>query len=118
MHSLVLQDEHGQLQEAHSISAGLDYPGVGPEHAHLMKSGRAKYLSVTDDECLHGLSQLARTEGIIAALETAHAIAALPQIVAEVGRDAKIIVNVSGRGDKDMHTVKERLRLDAEEGAP
>ncbi len=112
MHSLVLQDEHGQLQEAHSISAGLDYPGVGPEHAHLMKTGRAKYLSVTDDECLHGLSMLARTEGIIAALETAHAIAAVPRIVAELGRDARIIVNVSGRGDKDMHTVRDRLRLD------
>ena len=113
MRSLVLQDEHGQLQEAHSISAGLDYPGVGPEHAQLMRSGRAKYLSITDAECLEGLQQLARTEGIIAALETAHAVAALPRILDEVGRDAKVIVNLSGRGDKDMHTVKAKLALGA-----
>jgi tryptophan synthase beta chain len=116
MRSLVLQDDDGQLQEAHSISAGLDYPGVGPEHAHLMQSGRAKYLSVTDDECLLGLSLLARTEGIIAALETAHAVAALPRIVQELGRDARIVVNLSGRGDKDMHTVRERLRLEQQGG--
>jgi tryptophan synthase beta chain len=113
MRSLVLQDEDGQLQEAHSISAGLDYPGVGPEHAQLMTSGRAKYLSITDDECLQGLQQLARTEGIIAALETAHAVAALPRILDEVGRDAKLIVNLSGRGDKDMHTVQAKLALGA-----
>ncbi len=116
MHSLVLQDEDGQLQEAHSISAGLDYPGVGPEHAHLMTQGRAKYLSVTDDECLEALKTLARTEGIIAALETAHAIAALPRIVDEVGPDKTFLVNLSGRGDKDMHTVRGRLELDADRG--
>ncbi len=113
MRSLVLQDAHGQLQEAHSISAGLDYPGVGPEHAHLHAIGRAKYLSVTDAQCLEALTQLARTEGIIAALETAHAFAALPEILNEVGRDAIVVVNVSGRGDKDMHTVMDALEQGA-----
>jgi len=113
MRSLVLQTDDGQLVEAHSISAGLDYPGVGPQHAHLMQTGRAQYLSATDDECLDALGRLARTEGIIAALETAHAIAALPKIIEVLGPDAKILVNLSGRGDKDMHTVRERLDLDA-----
>ncbi len=122
MRSLVLQDGHGQLQEAHSISAGLDYPGVGPQHAHLMVSGRATYLSVTDAQCLDALSQLARTEGIIAALETAHAFAGLPEVLNHVGHDATVVINVSGRGDKDMHTVMERMNAEAEpspdEGAP
>lgn len=113
MRSLVLQDSHGQLQEAHSISAGLDYPGVGPEHAHLHATGRAKYLSVTDAQCLEALSVLARTEGIIAALETAHAFAALPEVLAEVGLDATVVINVSGRGDKDMHTVMDALKQPA-----
>lgn len=114
MRSLVLQDGHGQLQEAHSISAGLDYPGVGPEHAYLHESGRAKYLAVTDAQCLDALSQLARTEGIIAALETAHAFAALPAVLDAVGHDATVVVNVSGRGDKDMHTVMEATRTEEE----
>jgi tryptophan synthase beta chain len=113
MRSLVLQDANGQLQEAHSISAGLDYPGVGPEHAHLHESGRAKYLSVTDAQCLEALSQLAQTEGIIAALETAHAFAALPAILDEIGRDKVVVINVSGRGDKDMHTVMDAMKPDA-----
>ncbi len=115
MRSLVLQDSHGQLQEAHSISAGLDYPGVGPEHAHLHATGRAKYLSVTDAQCLEALSQVAQTEGIIVALETAHAFAALPEILNEVGLDATVVVNVSGRGDKDMHTVMDALEQPAEQ---
>lgn len=118
MRSLVLQDSHGQLQEAHSISAGLDYPGVGPEHAHLHATGRAKYLSVTDAQCLDALAQLARTEGIIAALETAHAFAALPEILNEVGLDATVVVNVSGRGDKDMHTVMAALDSNAGPESP
>jgi tryptophan synthase beta chain len=109
MRSLVLQDDDGQLLEAHSISAGLDYPGVGPEHAHLHRSGRARYLAVDDDQALAALKLLARTEGIIPALETAHALAALGQLVAELGPDARILVNLSGRGDKDMHTVMGRL---------
>ena len=112
MRSLVLQDEFGQLQEAHSISAGLDYPGVGPEHAYLHETGRAKYFSVTDAQCLEALSQVARTEGIIVALETAHAFAALPQVLEEVGRDKTVVVNVSGRGDKDMHTVMDAMKRD------
>jgi tryptophan synthase beta chain len=104
MRSLVLQDDDGQIQEAHSISAGLDYPGVGPEHAWLHHRGRARYVSATDDEALAGLRLLSRTEGIIPALETAHAVAALPRLCAEApGRT--LLLNVSGRGDKDMHTV-------------
>jgi tryptophan synthase beta chain len=118
MRSLVLQDDDGQLLEAHSISAGLDYPGVGPEHAHLMHSGRAQYMGVTDDAALVGLETLARTEGIIVALETAHAIAAMPAIVAEHGVDKTYLVNLSGRGDKDMHTIRTRLDLDARQKGP
>jgi tryptophan synthase beta chain len=109
MRSLVLQDEDGQLQEAHSISAGLDYPGVGPEHAHLHATGRASYVAIDDEQALAALSLLARTEGIIPALETAHAIAALAGIVEQLGPQAKLLVNLSGRGDKDMHTVMGRL---------
>ena len=110
MRSLVLQDVDGQIQEAHSISAGLDYPGVGPEHAWLRESGRARYVSVTDDEALEGLRLLSRTEGIIPALETAHAVAALPRLCAERPGQT-IVLNVSGRGDKDMHTAAEYFGL-------
>jgi tryptophan synthase beta chain len=107
--SYVLCDEDGQIAEAHSISAGLDYPGVGPEHSFLKDSGRAKYLSVTDEEALAGFQRLARTEGILCALESAHAIAGLPKVAAELPDGAAIIVNVSGRGDKDMPTISKRL---------
>ncbi|MCA9698505.1 MAG: tryptophan synthase subunit beta, partial [Myxococcales bacterium] len=113
MRSLVLQDDDGQLQEAHSISAGLDYPGVGPEHAQLFTSGRARYLAVDDTQALAALALLSRSEGIIPALETAHAIAALGDLVGELrrelGREPRILINLSGRGDKDMHTVMARL---------
>ncbi len=109
MRSLVLQTADGQLQEAHSISAGLDYPGVGPEHAHLRATGRARYIGVSDQEALAATALLARSEGIIPALETAHAIAALPRLVRELGPDAILLVNVSGRGDKDMHTIMSHL---------
>ena len=109
MRSLVLQTADGQLQEAHSISAGLDYPGVGPEHAHLRATGRARYIGVSDQEALAATALLARSEGIIPALETAHALAALPRIVRELGPDAILLVNVSGRGDKDMHTIMSHL---------
>ncbi|MCX4245753.1 tryptophan synthase subunit beta [Paraliomyxa miuraensis] len=112
MRSLVLQDDDGQLQEAHSISAGLDYPGVGPEHAMLRDTGRARYVSVTDEDALEGLRLLSRTEGIIPALETAHAVAALPRLCAE-DPSRTLLLNVSGRGDKDMHTVM--ARADAED---
>ena len=107
MRSLVLQDGDGQLQEAHSISAGLDYPGIGPEHAYLAKTGRARYMSVTDEEALEGLKLLSRTEGIIPALETAHAVAALPALAKE-DPSRTLMLNLSGRGDKDMHTVMAR----------
>ena len=99
----------GQIAEAHSISAGLDYPGVGPEHAHWRDVGRARYVSRTDAEALAALQQLARTEGILCALETAHAIAAVAEVAAEVGPDGVIVVNLSGRGDKDMITVARQL---------
>ncbi len=110
MRSLVLQDADGQLQEAHSISAGLDYPGIGPEHAWLAEQGRARYVSVTDDEALEGLRLLSRTEGIIPALETAHAVAALPRLAAE-DPSRTLMLNLSGRGDKDMHTVMARADM-------
>ncbi len=107
--SLLLQDEEGQVQLAHSISAGLDYPGVGPEHAYLRDSGRVTYRSVTDAEAIEGVKLLARTEGIIPALETAHAIAALPALAEELGPEAVVVVNCSGRGDKDMGTIAQFL---------
>jgi tryptophan synthase beta chain len=107
--SYVLCDEDGQISEAHSISAGLDYPGVGPEHSFLKETARARYFSVTDDEALAGFQRLARTEGILCALESAHAIAALPKVASELPEGAVLIVNVSGRGDKDMGTIVKRL---------
>jgi tryptophan synthase beta chain len=103
--SYVLVADDGQIAHAHSISAGLDYPGVGPEHASWRDSGRARYISRTDDEALAALERLARSEGILCALETAHAIAALD----DVAKTARlIIVGLSGRGDKDMVTVAAR----------
>lgn len=107
--SYVLCDDDGQILEAHSISAGLDYPGVGPEHSHYKDTNRATYLSVTDKEALAGLQQLSRTEGIIPALETAHAVAALPRVAEALPDGAIVILNVSGRGDKDMGHVAKAL---------
>ncbi|HVV16623.1 MAG TPA: tryptophan synthase subunit beta [Polyangia bacterium] len=109
--SYVLCDDDGHISEAHSISAGLDYPGVGPEHSFLKDTGRASYLAVTDDEALEGFQRLARCEGILCALESAHAIAALPRVAAALPADSLIVVNVSGRGDKDMGTISQRLGL-------
>jgi tryptophan synthase beta chain len=106
--SYVLVTGDGQIAHAHSISAGLDYPGVGPEHAAWKDSGRATYLSRTDDEALAALARLARTEGILCALETAHAIAALDEVARMIGPDGTIVVGLSGRGDKDMITVAQR----------
>ncbi|RMG93854.1 MAG: tryptophan synthase subunit beta, partial [Deltaproteobacteria bacterium] len=105
MRSLVLQDEDGQIREAHSISAGLDYPGVGPEHAHLAATGRATYLQATDDEALSALAEVARLEGVVLALETAHAAARLRDVARIVGPSGIVILNASGRGDKDMPQV-------------
>jgi tryptophan synthase beta chain len=107
--SYLLQDDEGQVQLAHSISAGLDYPGVGPEHAYLKDTGRVEYLTATDSEALEGVRLLSRLEGIIPALETAHAIARLPDLAREMSSEEIIVVNCSGRGDKDMETISEYL---------
>ena len=107
--SFLLQDANGQVQEAHSISAGLDYPGVGPEHAYLKISERAEYRSVTDDEALEALQKLSRLEGIIPALESSHAVAQVIKMKGTFRPDDLVIINLSGRGDKDMNTVAEAL---------
>ncbi len=108
--TLVLSDDDGQILPAHSISAGLDYPGVGPEHAHLRDIGRVEYLPVTDSEALDAFQYLSRTEGIIPALESAHAIAYVRTLAPTLGRDTIIVVNLSGRGDKDAEQVRDILR--------
>jgi tryptophan synthase beta chain len=107
----LLQDDNGQIIETHSISAGLDYPGVGPEHAWLKDSGRAEYVAVTDDEALEAFHKLCRLEGIIPALESSHALAYAAKIAPRMRRDQILLVNLSGRGDKDMHTVAEKSGL-------
>lgn len=104
----LLQDDNGQIIETHSISAGLDYPGVGPEHAWLKDAGRAEYVSVTDDEALQAFHDLCRLEGIIPALESSHALAYAAKMAPRLRKDQTLLVNLSGRGDKDMHTVAEK----------
>jgi tryptophan synthase beta chain len=104
----LLQDANGQINATHSISAGLDYPGVGPEHAWLKDSGRAEYVAVTDDEALQAFHELCHSEGIIPALESAHAVAHAMKLARGMPKDAIVLVNLSGRGDKDMHTVAQR----------
>ena len=104
----LLQDDNGQIIETHSISAGLDYPGVGPEHAWLKDSGRAEYVAVTDDDALAAFHDLCRLEGIIPALESSHALAYAAKIAPRMKKDQILLVNLSGRGDKDMHTVAEK----------
>jgi len=104
----LLQDENGQIIETHSISAGLDYPGVGPEHAWLKDSHRAEYVSVTDDEAVQAFHDLCRLEGIIPALESSHALAYAAKLAPRLNREQILLVNLSGRGDKDMHTVAEK----------
>ncbi len=101
----LLQDQHGQITHAHSISAGLDYPGVGPEHSWLKDTGRAEYVSITDDEALEGFKMLCQEEGIMPALESSHAIAYLSKLAPSLTKDQTIVVCLSGRGDKDIHTV-------------
>ncbi len=116
--TFVLQDEDGQTIESHSISAGLDYPGVGPEHAWLASIGRAEYIPATDDEAMQALRLLSRTEGIIPAIESAHALAGALRIGRELGPDATIVICLSGRGDKDMDTAARYFKLyDEQEGA-
>nr|WP_246545529.1 tryptophan synthase subunit beta [Pelotalea chapellei] len=105
----LLQDQHGQITHAHSISAGLDYPGVGPEHSWLKDTERAEYVSITDDEALEGFKALALEEGIIPALESSHAIAHVLKLAPTMAKDQSIVVCLSGRGDKDMHTVAEAM---------
>jgi tryptophan synthase beta chain len=105
--SYVLQDKDGQTIESHSISAGLDYPGVGPEHAYLNDIGRAEYRPVTDDQAMYAFSLLCKSEGIIPAIETAHALAGALEIGNELGKDAVLLINLSGRGDKDVQTAAE-----------
>ena len=105
----LLQDEFGQIAHAHSISAGLDYPGVGPEHAWLKESGRADYVSVTDEEALEGFRVLTREEGILPALESSHAIAHVLKMAPTLSKDKTIVVCLSGRGDKDIHTVADAM---------
>jgi tryptophan synthase beta chain len=107
----LLQDANGQITETHSISAGLDYPGVGPEHAWLKDSKRASYVAVSDDDALKAFHDLCRDEGIIPALESAHAVAHAMKIARSMSRDSLLLVNLSGRGDKDMHTVAERMGM-------
>jgi tryptophan synthase beta chain len=110
--SYLLQDEDGQTIESHSISAGLDYPGVGPEHSWLAETGRATYTAVTDAQAMEAFALLSRTEGIIPAIESAHALAGSVQLSRELGEDAIILCNLSGRGDKDMHTAADWFGLD------
>jgi tryptophan synthase beta chain len=105
----LLQDDEGQIQEAHSISAGLDYPGIGPEHAYLAKESRVSYECATDDEALEALQELCLTEGILPAIESAHALAEAKKRALQAKSDELIVVNLSGRGDKDVHTLQERL---------
>ncbi|MEM2088444.1 MAG: tryptophan synthase subunit beta [Thermoproteota archaeon] len=112
MLSYVLQDEHGQILPTHSVSAGLDYPGVGPEHSFLKSSGRVKYDAVTDEEALEAFTELSRTEGIIPALEPCHALAYVKKIAGKMGRSKIVVVNLSGRGDKDMEVVIDKVGLE------
>jgi len=114
--TIVLSDDDGQIFPAHSVSAGLDYPGVGPEHAYLRDTGRVEYLAVTDAEALEAFQYLSRREGIIPALESAHAIAHLCSVAPKLERDAIVVVNLSGRGDKDAEQVRDILRRGDEAG--
>ncbi|MRW87778.1 tryptophan synthase subunit beta [Pseudoduganella sp. FT26W] len=107
----LLQDENGQIIETHSVSAGLDYPGVGPEHSYLKDSGRAQYVSITDEEALQAFHDCCHIEGIIPALESSHALAYAAKLAATLPKDKIVLANLSGRGDKDMHTVAERMGL-------
>jgi tryptophan synthase beta chain len=108
-HSYLLQDRDGQVLEAHSISAGLDYPGIGPEHAFLRDAGRARYLTATDEEAVDAFALCTRLEGILPALESAHALAKLGEVAAETGPDGVIVLGLSGRGDKDLTAIAPRL---------
>lgn len=105
MKSLFCQNEYGQIAPVYSISAGLDYPGIGPEHAMLAETGRAEYVPVTDDEAVDAFEYLSKTEGIIPAVESAHAVAYAKKLAPTLGKDKIIVVNISGRGDKDVAAI-------------
>ena len=105
MKSLFLQNDEGQIAPVYSISAGLDYPGVGPEHTYLKETGRAEYVSITDDEAVNAFEYLSRTEGIIPAIESSHAVAAAMEVAPTMAKDKIIIICLSGRGDKDVQQI-------------
>lgn len=105
MKSLFLQNEYGQIDEVYSISAGLDYPGIGPEHAYLHDTGRADYFSITDEEAVQAFEYLSKTEGIIPAIESAHAVAAAMKVIPQMSKDQIVVINLSGRGDKDVYSI-------------
>ena len=111
-----MQDGDGQILEGHSISAGLDYPGIGPEHSWLHESGRAHYVAITDAEALEAFQLCCETEGIIPALEPSHALAHVTKIAPDLARDHLLVMNMCGRGDKDIYTVAEHLGFDIESG--
>ena len=115
MKSYFCQDEAGQIAPVYSISAGLDYPGIGPEHAYLHDTGRAEYVPITDDEAVEAFEYLARTEGIICAIESAHAVAYVKKIAGQMRKDESIIVNLSGRGDKDVAAIARYKGVDIHE---
>ena len=105
MKSLFLQNEEGQIDPVYSISAGLDYPGIGPEHAHLHEIGRAEYVSITDEQAVKAFEYLSKTEGVIPAIESSHAVAAAMEIVPTMSKDQSVVICLSGRGDKDVYQV-------------
>lgn len=115
MKSIFLQNYEGQIDEVYSISAGLDYPGIGPEHANLYKSGRADYVAVTDEEAVCAFEYLSRTEGIIPAIESAHAVAAAMKIAPKMDKDKIMVINLSGRGDKDVYQIARYRGVDINE---
>ncbi len=115
MKSLFLQNEYGQIDPVYSISAGLDYPGIGPEHAYLYKTGRAEYVDITDEEAVSAFEYLSKTEGIIPAIESAHAVAAAMKIAPQMDKDKILVINLSGRGDKDVYSVAKYREVEIDE---
>lgn len=115
MKSLFLQDEDGQIDPVYSISAGLDYPGIGPEHAHLHETGRAQYVPITDDEAVEAFKYLTKIEGIIPAIESAHAVAAAIKVAKTMKNDELMVINVSGRGDKDVYSIAKYMGVQIEQ---
>ncbi|MGN1134167.1 MAG: pyridoxal-phosphate dependent enzyme, partial [Oscillospiraceae bacterium] len=115
MKSLFLQNDYGQINPVYSISAGLDYPGVGPEHAYLAESGRADYVAISDEQAVNAFEYLSKTEGIIPAIESSHAVAAALQIAPKMSKDQILVINLSGRGDKDVYSIAKYRGVDLNE---